>query len=364
MRRIKEIIIVCIIMACSQVWAGHVTLDEVKTVAANWMNRQSAGQLVARSLKKEMVRDVILEKADDKTLLYIVSFQEKGFVIVSGDDAFKPIIGYSAESAYKKDNLPPNFRNYLEKYKLQMTNAIKQNIITQEQHKAEWEELKKGTMTLQKSSTVDPLLKTTWDQGTYYNQYCPDDAAGPDGHALTGCVASAMAQIMKYNQFPERGAGEISYSSNYGTLSADLSTAEYDWSNMPNALSDYNNEVAKLIYHCGLSVEMVYGPSLSTTSHLKVRDALRKHFSYAGTVSFCPRANYPGTEWHDLMMSEIDNLRPFYYGGQDYSIGGGHAWVVDGYDDNTLFHWMISPREDLISESSNVPYLPSCHRLP
>jgi hypothetical protein len=190
------------------------------------------------------------------------------------------------------------------------------------------------------TASAGPLLSTEWGQSTYYNDYCPVDYDGPDDHALVGCVAVAMAQVMKYYNFPETGSGSHSYSHpSYGTLSADFGSTTYDWDSMPDSLSDYDSDVAELLYHAGVSVDMDYGPSGSGASTGATATALKTYFSYDNTASYVRKSDYSGDDWAALLREEIDNNRPVIYRGYDVDAGSGHAFVCDGYSGSDYFHF-------------------------
>ena len=179
---------------------------------------------------------------------------------------------------------------------------------------------------------VAPLMTTTWDQGCYYNDDVPADAAGPCGKAWTGCKATAIAQIMKYHQHPTNGWGSNTYSSSYGSLSADFSTANFDWASMPDNLSSANSEVAKLMYHVGVSTDMIYGPSASN-AFFGVQ-LLKQNFKYSLSATGAP-LDITDTEKEDLFISELAAGRVVFV----RAIWGNHFYVVDGYQTSPLeFH--------------------------
>lgn len=188
---------------------------------------------------------------------------------------------------------------------------------------------------------VPPLIQTCWDQDEYYNILCPSDSEGQGNHVLTGCVATAMAQVMRYWEYPAQGTGSHSYSCDYGTLSADFGNSTYHYDMMPDRLSAGTpaaqvQEVAKLIYHCGVSVDMDYGPE-SSGSYLSLSpNALHTYFGY-GMSSYIHKNQYSASSWNDIIKNQLDSLRPVLYRGQ--SDAGGHAFVCDGYDDQDYFHF-------------------------
>ncbi|MBP7850967.1 MAG: C10 family peptidase, partial [Lentimicrobiaceae bacterium] len=173
---------------------------------------------------------------------------------------------------------------------------------------------------------------------------------GPCGHALVGCAAVAMGQIVKFWNFPPRGSGSHSYThSSLGTISATFNLA-YDWANMPNSLTSSSTHADELLFHCGVTLNMNYGIGESSAFSEDVPGALIDHFYYKTTASHKYRSNYTTTSWRNLMIAEINAGRPALYAGH-LSGGGGHGWVMDGYNNNTstiYFHmnWGWGGSED------------------
>ncbi|MCB0638518.1 MAG: C10 family peptidase, partial [Lewinella sp.] len=184
---------------------------------------------------------------------------------------------------------------------------------------------------------VEPLLTTRWDQPYPYNGLCPQDPFSGQ-RAVVGCVATAMAQVMRYHAHPAQGAGFHSYNHpQFGTVSANFGATTYNWANMPNVVTNFNQDVALLSYHCGVSIEMEYGVDVSGVSSLSfVADALKQYFAYANTTTFVERNNFSTTTWIQMMKEELDNSRPVQYAGVGQA--GGHSWVMDGYDTGNFFH--------------------------
>ena len=190
---------------------------------------------------------------------------------------------------------------------------------------------------------VEPLITALWGQGCYYNEKCPEDENGECGHAVTGCVATAMAQIMHYWGYPENGTGSYSYTpSGYPEQYVDFGSTTYNWSNMPNRLyasstSEQIDAVATLSWHCGVAVKMSYGPNASGAFSGWVRFALTDYFGYSNELSYEYRANYPDAIWKAKLKDCLNLGRPIYYSGSGAS--SGHAFVCDGYDASEMFHF-------------------------
>jgi len=164
---------------------------------------------------------------------------------------------------------------------------------------------------------------------------CPEDPNGPGGHAYAGCVAVAMAQVMHYWKFPESGTQLYCYThSTYGELCADFENTIYTWDRMPDDVP--NEEVARILYHVGVAMNMDYGPYSSGASTSFAYNRLQNYFGYDPNSDFVFEFLYEGN-WIELLVNELENGRPIIYRGADPV--GGHAFVVDGFNyQDSLFH--------------------------
>ena len=279
---------------------------------------------------------------------YVFSLSPKGFVIVSADDRAKPILGYSTESNFTL-NLPDGLMTFFENYKNDISYVVEKGLSPDPQISADWEALKATRRLAQRGNrSVEPLVKTTWHQTQLYNDQCPEDAEGYNGHVKSGCVANAMAQLMRYWEWPQTGMGTHTYTHyDYGTLTANFGEAEYHFEKMPLFL-DYTSPqaevdaIALLQYHAGVSVEMNYGPSGSGAYSDEVPDALRDYFRYSNDMLFEYREYYSDAEWINMLKQEFDAGRPLYYSAYSPTkdgVRGGHAFVCDGYDENDFMHF-------------------------
>lgn len=254
---------------------------------------------------------------------------ENGFVIVSGDDITVPVWGYSLDGTFDAEAMPENMKWWLAEFQDQLE-------WLRSHPEAALSEPKRF------NTSVAPMIQTTWSQGVPYNILCPKiNGELP----LTGCVATAMVQIMKYHRWPANGAGSHKYSfvtSNGETIhaSADFSQSTYNWDKMLNSYSSsYTTEeataVATLMRDAGVSVNMRYGTEVSLASYSYVVGALKAYFDYSSGVTYCSRENYTG-DWDLMLRNELDAKRPIFYGGN--SANEGHAFVLDGYRDDGYFH--------------------------
>ena len=277
----------------------------------------------------------------------------KGYVIMAADDCVTPILGYSYENNFDDGELPPNFKALLDSYAAQINEATSMKFSASEEILKEWECLRQGkSLPIKSEKTVNPLVQTKWNQLPYYNDLCPYDYNANE-RTVTGCVATAMAQIMKYWSYPTHGLGSHSYvptsHPEYGTLYVDFSTVNYQWSNMPNSVTSANNAVATLMYHCGVSVDMMYGvnsaPDYGSAAYIIdyggdracAETALKTYFDYKNTLHGVKRSDYTDAQWVELLKNELDHSRPMLFGG--FGSSGGHAFVCDGYNSNNYFHF-------------------------
>lgn len=272
---------------------------------------------------------------------YIFNLKVSGFVIVSADDIVIPILGYSTTSKFDATDIPDNAAKWLEGYLGQIRYAIENKLEPSDEIIKEWQELliNSASKSIQaRGGSVSPLIQTTWNQSPHYNAFCPFDKNAND-YAVTGCVATAMAQIMKYHNYPTKGSGFHSYNhSKFGTLSANFGSTTYQWNSMPINVSSSNSAVATLMYHCGVSVDMNYGVNESgAAGAIVVSPSLKKYFGYANSVDIKERKDFTTNQWISLLKQELDASRPMYYEGTGQQ--SGHAFVCDGYDNNGLFHF-------------------------
>jgi len=311
----------------SQLFADRVNENVAKQVAENFFRAYAP-----TAKTNSVINKTIVEKYQNNASFYIYGFEGGGFVIVSADDDATPILGYSFTN-HITDKIGSNTRFLFERYKLEIEDA-KQVKTKSSSIKQEWENLK-NIKAKAEIKAAGPLLTTVWNQNPIYNMYCP-------GGSPTGCVATAMSQIMNYHEWPATGNGWHKYTPSehpeYGIQYADFSTGNYDWDNMPTSISSSSataqkEAVAKLCYHAGVSVDMNYDPDGSGANSNDVMYALTSYFKYdPSTIEIVEYNSADETPYLNKIKNEIDNGRPIYYDG--YGDDGGHAWVCDGYDDN------------------------------
>ncbi len=264
-------------------YAARVDVNTAKNTGRQFMvNNAAAGQLknisdLNLSYTSYVLNSMMIPGREPAVNFYVFNINStQGFVIVSGDDVVEPILGYSNKGSFDPDKIPPHVASWLKEYENQIQFAISQQMKPTPAIKAKWEFLSNTNHPepfFKGPQGVSPLVQTTWNQSPYYNYMCPYDY-NSDEYTVTGCVATAMAQVLKYWNYPTTGTGFHSYNDpNFGTQSADFGGTTYDWTNMPLSLSGPNTAVETLMYHCGVSVNMNYGveeTALHLLSHQRV----------------------------------------------------------------------------------------------
>ncbi len=340
MKKYPVCFILFFFVSANVAFAKPVTLGNAKQAAFTWMS-----QLKGERLNAGDISGALTENSGDDPAYFIFNFHPEGWVIISSDDIAHPVIGYSETGHYSPENSPPAFKGWMRGVSREIRNATKKGIKSSAKNRDAWERLEEPgnliTRRAQGSRSAGPLLQTAWDQNQYYNEQCPADPNAPwyaGGHAFAGCVATAMAQVMKYHNYPAQGFGSHSYShSAYGTLSADFGNTYYDWAAMPNSISSSNYEIAKLIYHCGVSVNMDFGTDGSSGSSSVAANSLKKYFKYDDSVFYAQKSDYTAADWINMLKSNLDAGQPVIYGGEGAT--GGHAFVCDGYQNTDYFHF-------------------------
>ncbi len=268
---------------------------------------------------------------------------DKCFVLVAADDAVHPILGYSNDQFFEVANMPSNIEGFLGNYEKQISYFLDHNLTPAAGVANEWHSLMTNRFSAQKTTkttSVSPLVPTSWNQSPNYNDLCPYDASACSGcnfHSPTGCVATAMAQVMYYWKWPGHGTGSNSYYSSYGELSADFGSTTYNWGAMsPTSAGPY---VDTLMYQAGVSVNMGYGSSESGAWVVggapSSQAAFLANFCYSSSIGSIDRS-VSDADFLSAIEGELDAGRPVIYTG--FGPVGGHAWVVDGYDASNNFH--------------------------
>lgn len=328
MKRIFSLIISTIVLSCVMM---ALPVDEQRAL------RVAQHFLSQRGVDASKLANVTSSTHFD--MLYIFATPD-AFAIVSADDAVEPILGYSASNSVMTSQMPNSVADFLQNYENQIAAVRAAGIEADKDIAAQWTALEKGAPRKAAKGGIEPLVQTKWDQGAPYNNMCPYDEEFQQ-HAVTGCAATAMAQIMRYWEYPMRGTGEHSYNHNkYGTQSANFGETNYDWLAMPtklkiNSAQHAINATATLCYHCGVSIDMGYSTTGSGAFTENVAYALPNYFGY-GISGILSRAEAGASLWIATLKIELNEGRPMFFVG--YGSDGGHAWVCDGYDDEDKFH--------------------------
>jgi hypothetical protein len=264
----------------------------------------------------------------------------KGFVIIAADDWVIPILGYSYDNNFVAENLPPNLKGWLDSYAEQIRIAVETRAMVIDEIREDWECLRQGrNFPIKSETSVSPLITTKWDQNYPYNYYCPYNSIYSQ-NTCAGCVATAMAQIMKYYNYPTTGTGSYSYEWNGQMLTAEPGMHTYNWSKMlPNySTTSFTNEnaqaVAQLMYDCGVVCDAGYGANLT---YAGIYRQFVDYFGYDSSSAWMYKNQTSNAQWERIINDELQASRPVYYCAQNNS-HEGHLFIVDGYDNNNYFH--------------------------
>ncbi|MDY0015907.1 MAG: C10 family peptidase [Bacteroidales bacterium] len=313
-------------------FAQQVSYQEAQTVAQNFLSKQ----------QKSAIACSYIAKNEKDTLLYVFNSTD-AFVIIAADKRVLPVLAFSDKAAFDANNLIAPVKMWLDNYENQLRILKTDNYPASPSTIKAWDALLKNQKDFDNDvEAIAPLLTSKWGQGMEYNYYCPIDAAGTNGRAVTGCVATAMAQIMYYFRFPSSGTGAYSYQHDlYGTLSADFANATYNYPAMTDAPLTINLAAALLIHHCGVAVDMVYGAKSSGMYNHKAAYAMHTYFKYSPATSYVFRDTC-SLSWDSLIVSHLNKKIPLYYAGWSVPDTNGHAFVCDGYkrvDSNYYYHF-------------------------
>lgn len=268
-----------------------------------------------------------LRTAAAEPALYLFTGADgKGLIVAPAESGCVPVLGYADCGAESVAELPPALRYWLDTYA------------------AEIEMMRSGrtvrvpVRAAAEKKAIAPIVKTLWNQNAPYNDLCPQQG---DNHAVTGCVATAMAQAMNVHQWPDQGAGTGTATFNGQTLSLNLAQSTYDWSSMldeygSDAAAAQRKAVATLMRDCGYSVKMTYSLQSSGASSALIPRALVENFNYDQATHNLERNYYQLLDWEDIVYGELAAGRPVIYSGA--SNQGGHCFVCDGYSSDRYFH--------------------------
>ena len=249
---------------------------------------------------------------------YVFNNDAGGFVIIAGDDAVAPVLGYTSTGAFDANRLPEGLKDLLKSYEQQIA-ALGKSYTA-------------NTTSTRTEFTGEKLLNTAkWNQGAPFNKYTPNNY-------VTGCVATAGAIVMKHHGYPAKGVGSHSYNWNGKNLTASFEH-DYDWANMPAKYTDGNDEafdgVARLMSDLGIAVNMQYAKNGSASALEDLVTALKKYFGYSKYARLLTMKDLGAEVWNGRLRAEIDANRPILYAASDANVGG-HSFVIDGYKDESF----------------------------
>ena len=315
-------------LACTTSQAGNVTPQQVRQYAQKAMQHY-----VAASFDSE-IRSVEAITRGQKAMIHVVNFEPEGWVLLSADDEVMPVLGYSDTGYFSLDDIPDNANAWLSEYCDQIDYIM--NHSTGYQHRG-WSDIEEPKRVTRAGKAVDPLIQVNWNQSGAYQKYCPIDSDGK--RAIVGCVAVGMGQAMSVCQFPTRPVGSFSYkSANYGTIYVNYDAEpDYDWNAIMTGANN-KDEVARLLYHCGVSVSMDYGPTGSGSHENKIPAALKRNFQYPNSVELYYRDGISDRDWEALIQNELYAGRAVIYCGADENRTSGHCFNIDGYNGDVNYH--------------------------
>lgn len=285
-----------------------------------------------KGLTYDAVKSVEPFSVDERPAFYVVNLTPQGWMLIAADNKVSPVLAYSHQGQFVTRDFPVSLELWLNNYARMVFYISETKELPEHPN---WNEQPLRAPSAVTDDAVEPLIKVKFNQSSPWNKYCPSDN---NGRAVVGCVAVAMAQAMTVHKYPERPTGSFSYSCPpYGNLFINYSAEPaYNW-DMIIAGTDGKDASAKLLYHCGVSVEMEYSPSGSGTQTGKITGALKSFFYYPNSVKTYTRGSYTD-DWESLIKNEIKHGRPVVYAGNDGTSNPGHAFNLDGYDGNNMYH--------------------------
>lgn len=350
----KILTFVLFLLFCLGATAENVNLATATKAARNWFDSQSTR---GGSEPRLVWTGNYQTRGPLAPAFYVFNNPDGGWMVVAGENTGRPILAWSDKGSFVTQDMPESISSWFDEYAYQIDRARAQGVKQSPEAAAEWNNLLSGH--LRRATSVVSLGTPTWGQGNPYNLLCPRIDNGSISYTsgtttYTGCVATAMAEIMYYHRHPAQGTGTIGGYSKYVAPSLISSTTApeidldsdsgYDWDSMtPTKPTDDGAKaaVAKLMYHCGLSVEMQYGTSGSSASTIYMAKAFLDHMKYDTSLAIYYRNDLNDSEWLNLLKNEFDNSRPVVFAGRNSENNSGHSFVGEGYDSdgNILINW-------------------------
>lgn len=320
-----------ILLACSFIFTEEANAQrrneaEAREIAFNYLKHNTRHTISKNTLKMASVAS-----AGNTYLPFYVFNDEdsKDFVIVSGDERMRKILGYCSKGCYNVQTVPPALTELMESYAKQYDHLQASN-------------KKKVIIVEDEYEPVEPMLTSVWGQGwPYYNNTPMYDG----DHTLVGCLAMAIGQLMYYYKYPKVGKGKITYTSNTCNITSTCDFSQnkyYKWSYMVddhynNGNAMQNTYVSQFLYACGVSLGMDYTQNFSSAYYCDIPYALVNCFQYSPAATYADRNYFDSEEWYSLVINELHEGRPVIYSGQDSEVGG-HCFLIDGMTSDALFH--------------------------
>ena len=317
MKKILTLIFAAV-LCMPAVFAQSVPQDEAAEYAARLF--RLVGKTPARAARPEL--------RDGDTLYYVFIAADGSSVVVSADRRTQPLLAFTEGQPLTGPDVVPPALMWLDHYANQLAELRRLSFRAEDAHPA-WG--RSRSVELRPEAAIAPFLRSNWGQGSQYNYYCPKDIKGEGGRTVTGCVATAMAQLMYHFRFPETGTGTYSYTDvHYGVQSADYGSTTYDFSAMCDKATSVNTTISTLMYHCGVGVDMVYGPNGSGMYNHSAANVLKTYFKYSPDTRYEFRDSTT-LDWDSLIVSHLERDIPLYYAGWSVPDTDGHAFICDGY---------------------------------
>ena len=363
----KKLSLIFLLFAFQFTYGEEIKIEKAKQVAINYLKNQNTIQLKSVSeITLTQVNDLFYNNADiklksaviDSSGLFIFNVNEnQGFIVISGNDVTIPVLAYGEEGKLEAGKVPDGLMFFLDSYKEQLQYLKKYPIKAPNIIKEEWSNLLSDndlkSSSLNENDTIGPLLdidSIKWDQRLPFNSALPFLDEARTQQPPVGCVATAMAQIMRFHKWPEKGFGYYSYFPEQfigdiqNELSAIFGASNYDWDNMPGRYVDYTQQekvaVSQLMLDVGISINMNYTLNGSGTFTSKIVRALEENFGYSQNIEYIERNLYSQESWEEILMNNLDLGLPVIYRGDDKIQKVAHAFICDGYIRNSsLFHF-------------------------
>ena len=316
----KTILFIASILLFGGVFAQNVPFQDA----------QRAAEGLFASQQKRLSHCVDVAVSGNDTLYYVFN-AENGFAVIAADRRVPPVLAFSDREPFRPGEVIPPVKMWLDHYRTQLAELKAQPAGLQAEHSA-WARLARGSRPLRDGQHfVEPLVRSHWGQGKFYNYYCPQDFSGENNHVVTGCVATAMAQLIYYFRFPETGIGSYSYTDeNYGVQSADYGATHYNYDAMCDEPTAINADICTLMHHCGVGVDMVYGPDGSGMYNHSAARVLRTFFKYNPATEYLFRDSTQ-LDWDSVIVWHLERRIPMYYAGWSNPNINGHGFLCDGY---------------------------------